>query len=58
MMQKDYKNKIITVPNILTLVRLLLIPVIVWLYCFEKNYTWTAVVLILSDTASSYKQSK
>jgi cardiolipin synthase len=48
MMQKDYKNKIITVPNILTLVRLLLIPVIVWLYCFEKNYTWTAVVLILS----------
>lgn len=47
-MQKDYKNKIITIPNILTLVRLLLIPVIVLLYCVRKEHMWTAVVLILS----------
>ena len=29
-----YQKKIITVPNILSLFRLCLIPVIVWLYCF------------------------
>lgn len=47
-MQKDYTNKIITIPNILTLVRLILIPIIVWLYCVRKEHMWTAVVLILS----------
>ena len=28
--------------------RLCLVPVIVWLYCFEKNYLWTAIILIIS----------
>ena len=28
--------------------RLCLIPVIVWLYCFEKNYLWTTVIFIAS----------
>ena len=31
------KNQILTIPNLLSLVRLLLIPVIVWLYSFEHN---------------------
>ena len=47
-MERNYKNKIVTIPNILTLVRLILIPIIVWLYCFKKEHMWTAVVVILS----------
>lgn len=43
-----YKKKIITIPNILSLFRLCLIPVTVWLYCFEKNYLWTTLMLALS----------
>lgn len=43
-----YKKRIITVPNALSLLRLCLIPVIVWLYCFEKNYLWTTVIFIIS----------
>lgn len=43
-----YKNKIITIPNILSLLRLCLIPVIVWLYKFESDYPATLLVLLLS----------
>ncbi len=46
--QNRYQKKIITIPNILSFFRLCLIPVIVWLYCFEKNYLWTTLVLALS----------
>ncbi len=42
------KNKIITIPNILSLFRLCLIPVIVWLYCFRQDYLLTTVVLLIS----------
>lgn len=43
-----YQKKIITIPNILSFFRLCLIPVIVWLYCFEENYLWTTIILMLS----------
>ncbi len=43
-----YQKRIITIPNILSLFRLCLIPVIVWLYCFQKDYIWTAFTLALS----------
>lgn len=42
------KEPVFTIPNLLTAVRLLLIPVIVWLYCFRKEYCWAAAVLTLS----------
>ncbi len=42
--QKDYTNKVITIPNILSFFRLCLIPVIVWLYCVKKEYFWTIIV--------------
>ena len=42
------KNKIITIPNILSFFRLCLIPLIVWLYCFCENYIWTTITFILS----------
>lgn len=43
-----YQHKIVTIPNIMSLFRLLLIPVIVWLYVFRQNYLWTTVVLAVS----------
>ena len=43
-----YQKKIITVPNMLSLFRLCLIPVIVWLYCFRKDYFLTTITLALS----------
>lgn len=46
--QSKYKSKIITVPNILSLFRLCLIPLTVWLYCIKKYYGWTAAVFIVS----------
>lgn len=47
-MEEKYKNKIITIPNILSLFRLLLIPVIVWLYVVRQEPLWTSAVLVLS----------
>lgn len=46
--KNDSANKILTVPNFLSLVRLMLIPVIVWLYCIKNEYVLTAVVLVVS----------
>ena len=46
-MENKYKNKIITIPNILSLFRLL-IPVIIWLYMVKKDPEWTTAILVLS----------
>lgn len=42
------KNKILTIPNLLSFFRLCLIPLFVWLYCIKKEYLWTGYVLLLS----------
>lgn len=42
------KKKIFTIPNAMSLFRLCLIPVIVWLYCVKHNYLVTTLVLLLS----------
>ena len=42
------KNQILTIPNLLSLIRLLLIPVILWLYIGLKSNTWAITVIILS----------
>ena len=47
-MENKYKDRIITIPNMLSLFRLLLIPVIVWLYMVRKDPLWTTVVLAMS----------
>lgn len=47
-MEGKYKDKIITIPNLLSFFRLLLIPVIVWLYVVRQDPLWTAVVLTVS----------
>ena len=43
-----YKNKILTIPNIMSMVRLCMIPLIVWLYLGVQNYLWAAVFVVLS----------
>lgn len=45
---KDYTNKIITVPNILSFIRLCLIPVILWEYIFLKKHVLAAATVIVS----------
>ena len=42
------KNQILTIPNLLSLFRLVLIPVIVWLYSYEKNYAAAIGAILLS----------
>ena len=42
------KQQILTIPNLLSLVRLALIPVIVWLYSYQKNYYAAIGVILLS----------
>lgn len=43
-----YKNKIFTIPNILSFVRLCLIPIIVWLYLRKEDYLLTGIFVIIS----------
>ncbi len=42
------QKKILTIPNLLSLFRLLLIPLFVWLYLEKQDYRMTTVVLVLS----------
>lgn len=51
-MHKLFKKKeILTIPNLLSLFRLALIPLIIWLYCGAKNY-YAAIGVILLSGAS------
>ena len=42
------RSKIITIPNLLSLVRLCLIPLLVWQYTVKQDGVLTAVILVLS----------
>ncbi len=42
------RNKIFTIPNILSFFRLVLIPVFVWAYCGAEQYGLTAALLVFS----------
>lgn len=46
--ENKYQKKILTIPNLLSLFRICLIPVIVWLYCVKENYLWTTITLVIS----------
>ena len=48
-MFKKMKEELLTIPNVLSIVRLLLIPVIVYLYCFKHDNLWTFIVVTLSS---------
>ena len=51
MSQTDSSKRILTIPNLLSLFRLCLIPVFVNLYCREGNYPATAGILLLSGAS-------
>lgn len=42
------QTKIITIPNLLSFLRLCLIPLFIWLYCVKREYVWTGIVLVFS----------
>ena len=44
----DNRKRIFTVPNLLTCLRLLMIPLFMWLYLAKQKYAETAAVLLLS----------
>lgn len=45
---KNYEAAIFTIPNLLSFLRICLIPAIVWLYCVKRNSILAGSVLILS----------
>ena len=47
-MEQNTRKQLFTIPNLLSLLRLCMIPLIIWLYCTQKNYALTAVVMVLS----------
>lgn len=40
--------KVLTVPNLLSFLRICLIPLIIWFYCVKKQYVGAGITLILS----------
>lgn len=46
--ENEYTHKIITIPNAMSVFRLVLIPLFVWLYCFKEEYWYAALVLFVS----------
>ena len=50
-MKTILKGKILTVPNALSLLRILLIPLFVWLYLGKKDVYGTVLVLLLSGVS-------
>lgn len=42
------ENRIITIPNILSVCRIAMIPVFIWAYCFRKEYCLAFGILLLS----------
>lgn len=46
--ENKYQKKILTIPNMLSLFRICLIPIIMWLYIGKQDYLMTLVVLMIS----------
>jgi cardiolipin synthase len=44
----DYTKKVVTVPNVLSLFRIILIPFIIWAYCVLHSPNVTAMLVVLS----------
>ena len=44
----ESSRRVMTIPNLLSAFRILLVPVIAWLYCGKGDYPLTAGVLLLS----------
>ncbi len=46
---KKMGDEFLTIPNLLSVFRLMLIPVIVYLYCFKHDNLWTLIVVLFSS---------
>ncbi len=46
--KNDFKNQIFTIPNILSMVRICMIPVIMWFYLGIENFRAAGFMLVLS----------
>ena len=46
--QKDYSKRIFTIPNIISMFRLFLIPVFIWSYLILENTVFTVILLAVS----------
>lgn len=46
-------NKILTIPNLLSLLRLIMIPQMMWMYLVKQDYVWTVILLALSGTTDA-----
>lgn len=56
-MTTEETKKIFTIPNILSIARILLIPVFLWLYIKEENYLLATILILisgLSDVIDGY----
>lgn len=42
------KKELWTIPNMLSLLRILLVPIIVYLYCFKQDNLWTLILVVFS----------
>ena len=51
--ENPYQHRILTIPNALSLLRLLMIPLFVWLYVGKHDYLGTGIVLILSGVTDT-----
>lgn len=50
---KSNSTSWLTIPNLLSLVRIILIPIFMWAYCVKKDSTLTAVLLLASGLTDS-----
>ena len=48
MKQTRFHNQFFTIPNLLSYLRFLLIPVFLWLYCIEERFGLAALVMAIS----------
>jgi cardiolipin synthase len=48
------KKQILTIPNMISFFRFLLIPVILWLYIGEKNHTAAIIVILISGVSDIF----
>lgn len=47
-MNENTEKRIITIPNILSVCRIFMIPVFIWAYCFREKYLLALLILLLS----------
>lgn len=55
--QSKEQNKILTIPNLLSILRICMIPLFVWMYRSKQDYRAAALILLLSgltDVADGY----